>query len=94
MQKSVRKGDVVLILSGSDKGKRGKVLQVLPKKGLVKVEGMRIATRHIKARGQAQKGNITQSEAYMQLCTVRAVESTPDKRKHTHKAEQEPKVEG
>lgn len=93
MQKRICKGDVVLILSGRDKGKRGKVLSVLPKKDLVKVEGVRIATRHTKARGGAQKGNIVQSEAYIPLCTVRAVESAQAKR-GPRKTEQEQKVEG
>lgn len=93
MQKRVCKGDVVLVLSGRDKGKRGKVLSVLPKKGLVKIEGVRIATRHTKARSGGQKGSIVQSEAYIPLCTVRAVEVAQAKRA-SRKAGQEQKVEG
>ena len=44
----VKTGDTVVILSGKDKGKKGKVLEVSPKEGKVIVEGLNIATKHVK----------------------------------------------
>ena len=46
----VKTGDTVVILSGKDKGKKGKVLEVSPKEGKVIVEGLNIATKHVKPR--------------------------------------------
>ena len=48
----VKTGDTVVILSGKDKGKKGKVLEVSPKEGKVIVEGLNIATKHVKPRRQ------------------------------------------
>ena len=53
----VRKNDTVVVLSGKDKDKKGKVLEVLPQKGKVLVDGVNIAKRHTKPRpGQTQGG--------------------------------------
>ena len=43
----VKTGDTVVILSGKDKGKQGKVLQVSPKEGKVIVEGCNMVTKHV-----------------------------------------------
>ena len=48
----IKTGDKVRILSGKDKGKEGKVTQVLPKLGMVVVEGVNKTVRHLKARGK------------------------------------------
>ena len=48
----IKTGDNVRILSGKDKGKQGKVTQVLPKLGMVVVEGVNTTVRHLKPRGQ------------------------------------------
>jgi len=52
----VRTGDQVVIISGKDKGKKGKVLSASPSVGKVVVEGVNMVTRHQKARGQGQPG--------------------------------------
>ena len=44
----VKKGDTVMIISGDDKGKKGKVLEVSPKEGKVIVEGRNIVKKHVK----------------------------------------------
>ncbi|MBZ4645221.1 MAG: rplX [Clostridia bacterium] len=59
----VKKGDTVLVLSGKDKGKKGKVLTVFPKEGKVIVEGVNMATKHTKPRRQGQTGGIVHQEA-------------------------------
>ncbi len=55
------KGDLVLILSGKDKSKKGKILAVFPKKGKVVVEGVNMLKRHLKSR-QGQTGGIISKE--------------------------------
>lgn len=55
----IRKGDTVRIQIGKDKGKSGKVLDVLAKEEKVLVEGMNQYKRHVKARAQNQKSEIT-----------------------------------
>lgn len=48
----IRKNDTVLVITGKDKGKKGKVLVVMPKENKVIVEGVNIQTKHAKAKGQ------------------------------------------
>lgn len=59
----VKKNDMVVVLSGKDKGKKGKVLMAMPKVGKVIVEGVAIATKHKKPRGMQQPGGIIKQEA-------------------------------
>jgi large subunit ribosomal protein L24 len=49
---NIKTGDKVRVMSGKDKGKEGKVTQVLPKLGMVVVEGINATVRHMKARGK------------------------------------------
>jgi len=57
----IKKGDTVLVLAGKDEGKRGKVIQALPKLGKVVVDGVNIVTRHQKPRGRVQRGQQIQA---------------------------------
>ena len=52
----VKKGDNVIVLSGKDKGKKGKVIEALPKKGKVVVEGVNKVKRHTKASQKMPQG--------------------------------------
>jgi large subunit ribosomal protein L24 len=54
----VTKGDLVQVISGDDKGKRGKVLKALPRKGKVVVEGVNVVKRHRKARQAGEESQI------------------------------------
>lgn len=56
----IKKGDIVRILSGKDRGKSGKVLNALPSVNRVVVEGMNIKKRHQRPRKQGEKGQIIQ----------------------------------
>ena len=58
----VKKGDTVVIRSGVDKGKTGKVTAVFPKEGLVVVEGVGMRTKHQRPRRAGQKGQIIQKQ--------------------------------
>lgn len=59
---SVRKDDIVIVLSGKDKGKKGKVLQTYPKENKVLVEGINVSKRHQKPRRQTDPGGIISKE--------------------------------
>ncbi len=54
----VKKGDTVTILSGNEKGKSGKVLEVFPKLDMVLVDGVGMRKKHAKPRREGQKGQI------------------------------------
>ncbi len=58
----VKSGDTVIVLSGKDKGKKGKILSADPTKGLVVVEGINMVTRHRKPRNQTDVGGIIKTE--------------------------------
>ncbi len=69
----VKTGDTVVILSGKDKGKQGKVLEVSLKEKKVIVENANIVTKHVKPRQMGAKGGIVKCEAPMYACKVMAV---------------------
>ena len=69
----IKKNDTVLVITGKDKGKKGKVLAVSPKEGKVIVEGLNIATKHVKPRSAQQQGGIVEAEAAMYASKVQAV---------------------
>jgi len=52
----IKKGDNVKIISGKDKGKKGKILRVLLKEEKVVVEGLNLSTRHVKPKREGEKG--------------------------------------
>lgn len=58
----VKSGDKVIIISGRDKGKEGKVLEVSPSEGKVIVEGCNMATKHVKPRRVGEAGGLVQAE--------------------------------
>ena len=69
----VKTGDTVEILSGKEKGKRGKILSANPDKGLVIVEGLNIHTKHKKARRQTEESEIVKVEGSIRACKVMKV---------------------
>ncbi len=66
----VRKNDTVVVLTGKDRGKRGKVLAVNPTTGRVMVQGVAIVTRHTKARRMGETSGIRKKEAFIDLSKV------------------------
>lgn len=54
----IKKGDTVVVLSGNDKGKSGKVVKAFPKTGMVLVEGVGMSKKHQKPRREGQQGQI------------------------------------
>ena len=69
----VRSKDQVVVISGKDKGKKGKVLTAYPKAGKVVVEGVAMVTKHQKARAQGQQGGIIHKEAAIDASNVMLV---------------------
>ena len=69
----VKKGDTVVILSGNDKGKKGKVLEVSPSEGKIIVEGCNIVTKHVKPRRMGEPGGLIKAEGAMYACKAMLV---------------------
>jgi len=69
----VKTGDEVQIISGKDKGKSGKVLEVSPEEGKVIVEGLNMVTKHVKPRQQGQPGGIVKAEGALYASKVMPV---------------------
>ena len=67
---SIKKDDLVVVLSGKDKGKQGKVLEVMPKSGKVVVEKVNVVSRHTKPRKQGEQGGIVKAEGAMYASKV------------------------
>ena len=73
MAMNVKKGDTVVVLSGKDKCKQGKVLGTVPGSSKVGVEGINMVTCHVKPRRQGEEGGIMKREAAIASCKVQVV---------------------
>jgi len=73
MSMNIKKGDTVVVLSGKDKGKQGKVLGTVPADNKVVVEKINMVTCHVKPRRQGEEGGIIQREAAIAACKVQVV---------------------
>jgi large subunit ribosomal protein L24 len=83
----IKKGDTAIVLSGKDKGKQGKVLQALPKKNKVVVEGINKVKRHTKPNQNTPKGGIITKEA--PLCAAKVMVVCPACSKPTRVAKKD-----
>jgi large subunit ribosomal protein L24 len=71
----IKKGDQVVVMTGRDKGKRGRVLEVRPLEGKVKVEGIGVVKRHERPNSQkGTGGGIVEKEALIQLSNVQLID--------------------
>ena len=70
---NIKKGDTIVVLSGKDKGKQGKILKSDPKGGKVIVEGVNVAMKHRKPRKQGEEGGIVKMETPIYACKVMLV---------------------
>lgn len=66
----IRKGDLVAVISGNYRGRRGKVLRVFPKRGRVIVEGVNMVKRHTKPSQSNPQGGIIEKEAPIHISNV------------------------
>jgi large subunit ribosomal protein L24 len=71
----IKKGDQVVVIAGRNNGKRGRVLEVVPAKGKVKVEGVAMMKKHQRANPQNNRGGgIIDKEAYINISNVQLVD--------------------
>ncbi|HOS87974.1 MAG TPA: 50S ribosomal protein L24 [Candidatus Pacearchaeota archaeon] len=67
----IKKNDQVLIISGDDKGKKGKVLKVSSKNGKILVEGVNLVKKHIKPKKSGQKGQVVAVPNFLSVSKVK-----------------------
>ena len=75
MAAKIKKGDTVVLLTGKDKGRTGRVLSVLPKAERVVVEGLNMVKRHTKASQSDPQGGIKNKEAALHVSNVAVADS-------------------
>ncbi len=79
MAARIKKGDQVMVITGADKGRRGEVLQVMPKDERALVRGVRMVRRHTKPSGMGQPGGIIDKESPVHLSNLMLVDPKSDK---------------
>jgi large subunit ribosomal protein L24 len=74
-QKKIRlkKGDVVVVVSGNDRGKKGKILSIDKKHGKIIVEGVHMIKKHMRPRKQGDQGGIIEKEAALHLSNIKLI---------------------
>ena len=75
----VKVGDLVEVISGKDKKKRGVVLAMSKDKKKVAVRGIALATKYLKAKKPGEKGSIAKEEAFIHVCKVMPICPQTDK---------------
>lgn len=70
----VKTGDTVMIITGKDKGKQGKIIAAMPEKERVVVEGLNLVKRHTKPNQQNQQGGIITKEAPIHVSNVMVID--------------------
>ncbi|MDQ3544931.1 MAG: 50S ribosomal protein L24 [Verrucomicrobiota bacterium] len=86
----VKKGDQVEVIAGNFRGSSGKILQVLPKKNRVLIEGVRLIKRHLRKSQDNPSGSIAEREGPIHISNVKLVEREKDK--ETKKKSSKPKA--
>lgn len=79
MSMKIKKGDQVVVISGKEKGKKGKIQSVQPDKSKVIVQGVNFLTKHQKPRGQGKLGGIIKQEGSIDASNVMVFCSKCDK---------------
>jgi large subunit ribosomal protein L24 len=79
MAARIRKGDTVVVISGAAKGRRGEVMQVMPKADRAIVQGVAVVKKHTKPTGMGQPGGIVQKEASVHLSNLMLIDPKTDK---------------
>lgn len=74
MAARIRKGDVVVVISGAERGRRGEVLRVYPRASRALVQGVNVVTKHTRPRGMAQPGGIVEEEATIHLSNLKLID--------------------
>ncbi len=75
----VKTGDTVVVLSGKERGKKGKIIAVSPKEGKVIIEGVNMVSKHVKPKKMGEAGGIIKAEGAMYASKVQLVCPSCDK---------------
>ncbi len=70
----IRKGDTAIVISGNDKGKKGKVLEIIREKNRAIIEGVNMITKHVKPSANHPEGGIDKTEAPLHISNIMVVE--------------------
>ena len=87
MKRHVKKNDMVVVLAGNERGKRGKVLQVIPRKGQVVVEGVRMIKKAMRKSQDRPQGGFLEREGPIHISNVMLAEIYDKRRKAEDKKE-------
>ena len=82
---NIKKGDTVFVNAGNDKGKTGKVLEILREKDRVVVEGVNMVSKHTKPNPQQPQGGIVKKEAPIHVSNVNLMDAAGKPTKIAHK---------
>ena len=88
MKLHVKKGDTVLVLSGNDKGKQGKVMSVDLKSQRAIVEGVRIISKHTRPNAEHPQGGIIKQEAPIHISNLMVVDKSGKPTRIGHKKDE------
>jgi large subunit ribosomal protein L24 len=88
----VKKGDQVEVISGNFKGSSGKILEVLPRKQRVLVEGVRIIKKHMRKSQDHPQGKIAEREGPIHISNVKLIEQKEKPAKEKKKKESKAKA--
>ena len=69
----IKKGDIVLIILGKDRGKTGKVLDSFPREGKILVEGINLRKKHMKPKREGEKGQIVELSLPISVSKVKII---------------------
>jgi large subunit ribosomal protein L24 len=75
----IKKGDTVIVRSGEDKGKKGRVIEVVPDQMRAMVEGVNIISRHTKPNAKNTQGGIVKKEALLHVSKLALIDSKSGK---------------
>ena len=70
----IRKGDTAIVIAGNDKGKKGKVLDVIREKNRAIIEGVNMITKHVKPSANNPEGGIERTEAPLHISNIMLVD--------------------
>ena len=73
MAQHIRKGDLVVVTTGNERGRTAKVLRVIPKHGRVVVEGVNVVRRHVKPNQRQPQGGVIEKELPIAIANVSPV---------------------
>jgi len=87
MQKKyhIKKGDVVMVITGNDKGKQGRVLEIITKKDKAIVEGINLISKHTKPNAASPQGGIIKKEAPIHISNLKLIDPSNNKATRTSK---------